>query len=218
MIPPSYSRGCWMEFSIRGTAVRIGFTSAAFVCILLIAFRPATVCQVLAAVFLHECGHLACAAACGLRPREITLSARGVRMAMDLELLPAGRRFGVALCGPLVNLMLCLPAALLARRCGPGIWSEGFWIHGALGLLNLLPIPGLDGGDLLRIVLTPRLTPEKLEKVLLIVGGIVLVPAGAAYFLLLLRGIASGGSLLLFAYIAVLLASEPAAGMAADRG
>ena len=198
-----------MEFNFRGTSVRIGFTSAAFLFFLLIAFRFSAVCQILLAVFFHECGHLACAAAFGLRPRRIVLSARGVAVAMDLQLVTAWRRFGIALAGPLVNLCLCLAAAFAAHLSGREVWREPLWMNGVLGGLNLLPVPGLDGGDLLRILLEPRRTGDKLEKTLLITGGIALFPAAAAYFLLLLRGIASGGSLLLFAYFAVLLASDP---------
>ena len=89
-----------------------------------------------------------------------------------------------------------------------GCWLEFSAVNGCAALLNLLPVPGLDGGDLLRLMLA-RLPAARTEKICLAVGGIALFPAAGVYFFLLLRGIAERRSLLAFAYLAVLLACDP---------
>lgn len=190
-----------MAFKLRGVDIRLDFTFAAVLCILLIAFPLTDVLCVLAAVLLHELGHLLCAALFRVTPDTFVLSGRGVGITMNLDCLSDGRRFLVALSGPAVNLLLGGVAALL----GFGTWAA---IQAAIGGFNLIPIPGLDGGDLLQIPLERRLGGSAAEKVCLIIGGFALFPAAAAYFLLLLHGVVARRSLLVFAYLVVLLCAE----------
>lgn len=191
-----------MEFKVGHTAVRIEFTFSAVLCILLIAFPLSAVVCILTAVLCHELGHLCCAVRFHVSPRRIDLTARGVGMAMALDCLSSKGRLWVSVAGSAVNLGLCLFSALFGlRTC--------MIVQGALGLLNLIPIPGLDGGDILRLILERFLSGNAAEKVCLAVGGIVLIPAAAAYFLLLLAGAISGRSLLAFAYLIVLLVDRP---------
>lgn len=191
-----------MGFRLGGAQVRLEFTFAAVLCILLVAFPLSIVLYILTAVLLHELGHLLCAAVFHVYPTRVVLSARGVGITMDLGGLSGPCRFAVALAGPAVNLCMCVPAALLDFR----LWAI---VNGIVGLLNLIPIPGLDGGDLLQIVLERRFGSAAAEKVCLAVGGVVLFPTAAAYFLLLLTGMISRRSLLVFAYLVVLLFAEP---------
>lgn len=208
IIRPLSLRACSMEFEFCGVPVRLGFPFAAVLCILLVAFDLSIVGDLLAAIALHEGGHLLCAAGFGIRPRRISLTARGVGVAMDLDLTARGARFLIALAGPAVNLAACLAGAAGWRISGAGCWLEFAAVNGVAALVNLLPVPGLDGGDLLRLLLA-RLPAARTEKICLAVGGIALFPAAGVYFFLLLRGIAERRSLLAFAYLAVLLACDP---------
>lgn len=191
-----------MAFKIGGVSIRVAFSFAAVLCILMIAFPFSAVMCILAAILLHELGHLLCAALFRVRPSALTLSVRGVGMTMDLSCLSGRRRALIALAGPAANLIFCAPAALLDFRT----WMMA---NGVLALLNLLPVPGLDGGDVLRLILDRFLDCERAEKACLITGGLVLFPAAAAYFLFLFGGMISRRSLLVFAYLIILLFSEP---------
>lgn len=190
-----------MAFKLRGVDIRLDFTFAAVLCILLIAFPLTAVLCVLAAVLLHELGHLLCAALFRVTPDAVVLSGRGVGITMNLDCLSGRRRFLVALSGPAVNLLLGGVTALLGFRT----WAA---IQAAIGIFNLIPIPGLDGGDLLQIPLERRLGGSTAEKVCLIAGGFALFPAAAAYFLLLFHGMVARRSLLVFTYLIVLLCAE----------
>lgn len=202
MIRRLSSRGCSMTFKIGHTTVSIAFSFSAVLCILLIAFPFSVVMQVLAAILLHELGHLLCGAAYGVYPSRVALSVRGVGITMALDGLPGRERTAIALAGPAVNLALCVPAALFHFHT----WMA---VNGALAVLNLLPVPGLDGGDVLRIVLGWWTGCARADRACLIVGGVVLFPAASAYFLLLLGGMISRRSLLVFAYLVVLLFADP---------
>lgn len=190
-----------MKFKLRGVEIWLDFTFAAVLCILLIAFPLAVVISVMSAVLLHELGHLLCAAFFHVTPETFVISGRGVGITMNLDCLSDRRRFWVALSGPAVNLLLGGVAALFGFRT----WAA---IQAAIGIFNLIPIPGLDGGDLLQIPLERRLGSSAAEKVCLIAGGFALFPAAAAYFLLLLHGVVARRSLLVFAYLVVLLCTE----------
>ena len=191
-----------MTFKIGHTTVSIAFSFSAVLCILLTAFPFSVVMQVLAAILLHELGHLLCGALFGVLPSRVALSVRGVGIAMDLSGLPGRRRIAIAIAGPALNLALCVPAALFHLHA----WMA---VNGALAVLNLLPVPGLDGGDALRIFLGRYVDCARADKVCLIVGFLVLFPAASAYFLLLLGGLISHRSLLVFAYLVVLMFSDP---------
>lgn len=190
-----------MAFKLRGVDIRLDFTFAAVLCILLIALPLTDVLCVLAAVLLHELGHLLCAVLFRVTPDAFVISGRGVGITMNLDCLSDRRRFLVALSGPAVNLLLGGVAALLGFRT----WAA---IQAAIGVFNLIPIPGLDGGDLLQIPLERRLGSSAAEKVCLIVGGFALFPAAVAYFLLLFYGVVARRSLLVFVYLVVLLCAE----------
>lgn len=191
-----------MVFKIGRTTVCIAFSFSAVLCILLIAFPLSSVVQVMAAILLHELGHVICGAAYGVFPSHVALSVRGVGITMSPDRLSDKRRIAISLAGPAVNLVLCVPAALFHFHT----WMA---VNGALAVLNLLPVPGLDGGDVLRIVLGRWTDCARADRVCLIVGGLVLFPAASAYFLLLLGGMISRRSLLVFAYLVVLLFADP---------
>ena len=93
------------------------------------------------AAALHEAGHLVVLLALGIPVRALELSAAGAVIRAEL---PGDRREALALAaGPGVNLLL----ALLFRRLRPLFALCNL----CLGLANLLPLPGRDGGRLLRL-------------------------------------------------------------------
>lgn len=95
----------------------------------------------LAAVVLHELGHLAALSLLGIGVKKIRLSPCGIEIRR--EGAPSlGAELAVNLSGPLTNLLL----ALVCARFG---WMSFSAVNCALGLFELCPLPSLDGGQAL---------------------------------------------------------------------
>lgn len=67
----------------------------------------------------------------------------------------------ISIAGPIANLILAAGAGLLLRAgLGDGVLGLGVWFflqaNIYLAVLHLIPIPGLDGGTLLALILPPR--------------------------------------------------------------
>lgn len=104
---------------------------------------------------LHECGHLAVWYILMQRPAKIVISPIGIRLSMRDVFLSSAQELLLAAAGPLVNLILSAAAILWMEY--PGGYSGRVWNFAAVNLLlgafNLLPLPGLDGAHIVRILL-----------------------------------------------------------------
>lgn len=101
--------------------------------------------ELLAAAAVHELGHMAAIAAVGKSRQKVTLTAFGILIEPVYEVAPSGCEETVILiAGPLTGIA----AALIAKR-----WFLGFFsVSMALSLMNMLPLNGLDGGGIFRII------------------------------------------------------------------
>ena len=143
-------------FTIGSCVVKIRFLFFAVLAFLLFSALGEGAILGLLAALLHEMGHLAAMVGVGMPPREIRLNPFGVDLVKQET---TGRSYGkevlVSLAGPLANGLACF-FCLLGRRLG---WWEGDgWLmaNAALGLMNLLPIEALDGGQALFSLLLLR--------------------------------------------------------------
>lgn len=107
----------------------------------------------------HECAHLAAALAIGLKPERMSFSPFGARLDLKNKLV---RSFAdeiiVYAAGPLFNASAAL-AALFAGR------EELYRINTALFAMNLLPAAPLDGGIMLKRVLSYRFGAAAAKRV-----------------------------------------------------
>ena len=103
----------------------------------------------LLAAFLHEMGHILMYCAFQHRLPVIEVTMTGFCMQLRGDALSPGRRFWLAAAGPGANFALAGVWALrLARRAT--VRGSAFWAANLLtGAFNLLPIPPLDGAQLL---------------------------------------------------------------------
>lgn len=116
--------------------------------------RPRLLGAFLLAAGLHELGHYGALVLLGRRPGGVTLSVLGAEMAVPV--LGYRQTILAAAAGPAVNLLL----GCLWNFC-PDLARCSL----ALGLFNLLPIPGLDGGKILAAGLLLRLPQETAWRV-----------------------------------------------------
>ena len=102
----------------------------------------------LIAVICHEAGHFFAALICGARLERLTIDIIGAKMSLCGKLLSYKEEFIIALFGPLVNLIIFALAYPL--------WKELSGFSLVLGILNLIPAPGFDGGRMLYSVTASR--------------------------------------------------------------
>lgn len=128
--------------------------------LLLFLDREGTAPAVLAAWLVHEGGHLLLLYGVGGRVRKVELTLNGVKIEAEQGrgLSYTGELLSV-LAGPGINLALALGCA----RLGEG-WYLFSGANLALGIFNLLPIPGLDGGRVFTLLKLLLLEEEKKRK------------------------------------------------------
>jgi Zn-dependent protease/CBS domain-containing protein len=131
--------------------------------------------MMLGLALLHEVAHSAVALRNGVRVRSIVLlPLGGVSIMDDAPFAPRrsdpAREIRISMAGPLLSLGLAAAAAVLIQAAVPGArlasrpWIDSshllrslVWTNIFLGLLNVLPAYPLDGGRMLRALLTRRM-------------------------------------------------------------
>lgn len=168
----------------------------------LLVSAPSVTAAVLLAAAMHECGHLAALALYRVPVDGLRLGGLGaVIYARGAARLSYGRELAVTLAGPTVNLV---SAPLLATLSSRLAWDRGYLfagVHAVLGIYNLLPIPPLDGGRALWLLVAWRFGPDAGDKISAAVGltaALALAVLGAYWT------IAYGGALFLLAALGLL--------------
>jgi Zn-dependent protease len=150
------------------------------------AFDVAVLLAVFGCVALHEVGHAVAAKAFGVRTRDITLYPIGG--VASLERMPERplHEIVIALAGPAVNVVIAagLFAVVAVGSALPGWFSSGpdladvfiarlFWANVFLAGFNLLPAFPMDGGRVLRAVLSLGMNRLSATKVAATVGAVI---------------------------------------------
>lgn len=153
---------------------------------------------ILTVILVHGLGHSLAAACVGIRFRRVRLTATGFRL-MTPQAYPSYRAEAItALGGPLANIL----SAVLVPHLLPS-YTAFVSLSLYLGLLNLLPLRGFDGGTILSCVLCarhppiPSLLPGSAERVISAVSALVLFLLWMVSVYLLLR---RGSALSLYAF------------------
>ena len=135
----------------NSVAIDIGFSFALMLAVVLLLDFSGVAAMSLAAAAVHECGHIAAMKLLGRSPRKIKMRLSGVYITQDSEIHSLRSDAVVAASGPAANLI----CAAIMLAVNMHLNSDVLWLFGfamlVMGSFNLLPISGLDGGDLLRI-------------------------------------------------------------------
>lgn len=167
----------------RSGKLTVTWGFAAMLALALLAGAGSVVPLVALSALCHELGHLGALRLAGAAVESVHLTAFGAEIRADTRYLPYGREILCTLAGPAVNLMLAL---VLARVTGDYVLAGANLL---LGLFNLLPIPSLDGGRTLLLLVSWAADPAAADCVCRAVGrGCSLALTAAALLLTLWHG------------------------------
>lgn len=156
---------------------------------------------VLLSAVCHELGHLTALRLMGVRVEAFCFTAFGAEIRADTRYLSYGRDLACTLAGPAVNLILAL---VLARVSGDYLLAGANLL---LGLFNLLPLPSLDGGRALHLLISWAADPLLADRVCRWVG--VICAGGLTAATLNLVLLHHTGLFLLLAALGVFLPQLP---------
>lgn len=171
------------------------------------------ICLLFGCVLLHEFGHVAAARRYGVRTPDITLLPIGGVARLERMPEKPSEELVVALAGPAVNVVIALllflalggvPAVTaLASLQDPahGLLARLFWVNVTLVVFNLLPAFPMDGGRVLRALLSMRLGSRRATDLAAGIGQ-------ALAFGLGLIGLLNGAPLVVFVALFVWLGAQ----------
>jgi Zn-dependent protease len=154
-----------VEFRLLGTPVRIEWTFALIAVVGGLgrgngAFLATWVGAVFVSILVHELGHALTFRAFGHRARIVLYAFGGLTYGEGRALSPA-RNIVVSASGSTAGILLVgLPSYFLARTdvLSSSVWHQLFsdlaWVSLGWGLVNLLPLLPLDGGNIAATILT----------------------------------------------------------------
>lgn len=144
--------------------LELGWGFAALIVLALLGGAGPALPAVLLAALCHELGHLLALRLAGARVERLRLTAFGAEIRADTRRLSYPREIACTLAGPAVNLALAL---FLARMTG---WYVPAGSSLLLGCFNLLPVPALDGGRALHLLVSWLWEPITADRVCRRVG------------------------------------------------
>jgi Zn-dependent protease len=148
----------------------------------------ALVVALFGSIVLHELGHALMARRYGIRTADITLYVFGGVARLERMPRSAGPELLIALAGPAVNFAIVLGLTgflTLATLLGLPSWEfldVVFKLNLGLGLFNLLPVFPMDGGRVLRALLSGPLGRLRATEVAAFLGRVLAI-VGGIYFL-----------------------------------
>lgn len=151
-----------MRFEFFGTKIYLSFPFFAVLCLMLCFDKTGLMAPTLFSVILHETGHLFAMWLLNSPPVSVDLIPASVRIT-ERPFISLKKTVIIALSGPFLNLAAALTALLNFTLYKNGFALNFGIINLALGIFNLLPCSGLDGGTVLKNILCRKLTLEKAE-------------------------------------------------------
>lgn len=152
-----------MSFRVGRTSVAVSPLFFWMLCFLLLIDQTGLMPITILCSLMHEAGHLIAMRITRCQPLAIRVTPCG----MEIDRAPETAEketVMIALAGPLVNLIFSF-VGLLILRFFPDAPMIGFIaVNALIFLLNLLPVRGLDGGEIASCILIKRKGREKGER------------------------------------------------------
>lgn len=153
--------GRWRIGSLLGFPVELSWSFLLLLAVALLAFGGVSAVFIIllafGSVLLHELGHAVVARRLGVRVSGIELGFFGGAAKMVELPRSANHEIAIAAAGPAVSLMLAGAGFGLGALVGSALLVQIGWINAVIAAFNLLPALPMDGGRILRALLTRRM-------------------------------------------------------------
>ena len=151
----------WRLGTLLGFPVEVNVSFLLLLALVLLAFGGVVgvvlVCLAFASVLLHELGHAVVARQLGVEIAGIELSFFGGAAKMVRMPRTANHELAIAAAGPIVSLALGGAGLALAAATHVGLFAWLGWTNLVIAGFNLIPALPMDGGRMLRALLTRKL-------------------------------------------------------------
>lgn len=176
-----------MRFRVFGTEIYVSFLFFAVITVMLAADRTGYALPTLCAAAFHETGHLFAMWIFECQPSSIRLVPASVSITGPFPRKKSGEVI-IALAGPLFNMVIACSLLLNYKLASSNISLQYGLINLIIGLFNMLPVKGLDGGTVLTVIFEKaagRTKAESMIKMITAIFGFLVLFAG---LFLIIRG------------------------------
>ncbi len=178
-----------MCFKIFGCNITVSFLFLCFITSLMLFDNSGIIKWGVFAAFIHEAGHIVAMLYKNIKPE-------GIRLGLfDISIIN-NKKFNyinfkdeviILISGSLANLVVLIICCFIGLAVDNDICLILMQENLFLGLMNLLPIESLDGGDLLYIIISEKLNVVVAKRVLHLISFIILIPLMSIGFLILFK-------------------------------
>ncbi len=154
-----------MKFKIFGTEINVTFLFMAFICFTVFIDKSGYILYMILAVGLHELAHLFTMKIVGCNPKEVLLIPTSVRIVRGIT-VKATHEIAISLSGPAINILIFLLSYIVFLLTGSEKAINFSVVNLIIGMFNLLPVNGLDGGMVLKKLLEGFVSIEKARLIL----------------------------------------------------
>ena len=187
-----------MRFKVFGTEIYISFLFASVITLMLLFDKTGVILPLLFAVFMHEIGHLFMMYIRAAAPKRIKLIPASVQITKPF-ISNYKNDIIISLAGPIVNILL-FAVFYFNYKCYLNTTTLYIaLLNLIIGVFNLLPIKGLDGGTVFYCILCKYTNVNKAELILgaisflggmaLLISAVVLTIRGKINISLYIMGI-----------------------------
>lgn len=189
-----------MRFSLFNTKIYVSFLFLSLICLFLLIDKTGLFLPMLTATFFHEFGHLFCMWIFGCQPKEINLIPGSVQI-VSSYCSAENKNILIMLSGPFANLLIFFILFLNYCFFGDDSHIVFAFVNLLLGVFNLLPIKGLDGGTVLQNIITSKYNEKTANMTLNVISVIAACVLGVTAILLSVAGKTNLSAYILSVYL-----------------
>ena len=163
-----------LDFRLFGIRFSVSVGFFGLLCLMLYIDKTGLMLPTLLSTLFHEFGHLLSLLMLNLKPKGVVFKVGAISIIGSFALNTRGELF-LNLAGPILNFLLFFIFFGCYLILGTAFTRDFALINLVLGVFNLLPVTGLDGGSIVSILLLKILKPLTANTVCIIISAITIL-------------------------------------------